>query len=186
MAIMRIKQEICSLRFFLMGIMLVMTAVFVTRLFPAKFYKYEVVSNFDNCKTSYRGVSTGLWTENLQETDYDCGENALSFFLNAINIPTTPKQVRNLCKKEGVLSLYDLQNIVEKYGLKTQAIKVKPKSFKEKPTQAIIHLKQNHYVVLVKWNKKEVVLFDPAYGQVYVDWNVFLDEFSGNILYIYE
>jgi ABC-type bacteriocin/lantibiotic exporter with double-glycine peptidase domain len=120
--------------------------------------------------THYGGVKTGTWTEFIQTDKETCGHATAAFFLTAVGLPTTENSIIRRTGTASMLSLADLDDILVTRGLKTQLLKVSPAYLKKNPQSAILHFTESHFVVFLRGARGEALLFDPAYGQVYVSW----------------
>jgi hypothetical protein len=136
--------------------------------------------------THYGGVKTGAWAEFIQTEKETCGHATAAFFLTAVGFPTTEDSIIRRTGTVSMLSLADLDDILVSRGLKTQLLKVSPAYFKKNPQSAILHLSENHFVVFLREEQGEALLFDPAYGQVYIPWKNLTKIFSGYMLYAYK
>lgn len=72
----------------------------------------------------------------------------------------------------------------DRYGFEAKALKVPAKSIGAVKGQAILHMTQQHYVVLLRVSSKGVLVFDPAMGPVYYPFNDFAALYSGNLLQV--
>jgi ABC-type bacteriocin/lantibiotic exporter with double-glycine peptidase domain len=84
-----------------------------------------------------------------------------------------------------MLSLADMERVFALRGFRTQALSVEPGYFKRRPVACILHFSSGHFVVFLKEENGEPVIFDPAYGQVFVPWKPLLQQLSGYMLYVY-
>jgi hypothetical protein len=137
-------------------------------------------------RTPYGGVKTGAWTEFIQSGEETCGHAAAAFFLSAAGFPTTENSIIKKTGTDSMLSLADLDDIFAARGLKTQLLKVSPAYFRKNPQSSILHFAESHFVVFLREERGEALLFDPAYGQVYVSWKTLARIFSGYMLYAYK
>jgi ABC-type bacteriocin/lantibiotic exporter with double-glycine peptidase domain len=136
--------------------------------------------------TSYGGVVSGQWGGVVQTGQETCGHAALAFFLSGIGFPATEGSIIRETGTSSMLSLADMDRVFTSRGLKTQLLNVDPGYFKKRPTAAILHFSSQHFVVFLQEEKGEPVIFDPAYGQVFVPWKTLLRRFSGYMLYVYQ
>lgn len=99
----------------------------------------------------------------------DCGPACLRMVAKHFGIKSTIQELRELTQigKDGV-NLLGISEAAEKIGLVTRPVKINiqdlEKSISELP--AIIHWKQEHFVVLYKIKKGNFYLADPAIGLV--------------------
>jgi hypothetical protein len=136
-------------------------------------------------RTPYSGIKTGAWTEYIQTGNETCGHAALAFFLTAAGLPATENSIIRRTGTTSMLSLADMDEVMVSAGLKTQLLKVSPSYFRKHPQTAILHLSESHFVVFLREEHGEALLFDPSYGQVYVPWKILSRIFSGYMLYAY-
>ncbi|MDR1031363.1 MAG: hypothetical protein LBL76_10895 [Treponema sp.] len=136
--------------------------------------------------TSYGGVASGEWGGFVQSGKETCGHSATAFLLTGIGFPETEANIINETGTASMLSLADMDRVFTNRGLKTQLLNVDPVYFKKRPTAAILHLSSQHFVVFTHVENGEPVLFDPAYGQVFVPWKTLLHLFSGYMIYVYQ
>jgi hypothetical protein len=135
--------------------------------------------------THYGGVKIGELSEYIQTGKETCGQAALAFFLTSIGFPETEASIIDETGTGSMLSLADMDRAFTGRGLKTQLLKVEPGYFRKHPETAILHFSENHFVVFLREENGEPMIFDPAYGKVYVPWKVLFRLFSGYMLYIY-
>jgi ABC-type bacteriocin/lantibiotic exporter with double-glycine peptidase domain len=166
-----------SLLFFL--IFLIVYKLTVWHLFSGP----ELITG--DCVTHYGGIKTGELSEFIQTKEETCGYAALAFFLTNIGIPETESSLIRQIGTDSMLSLADLEKVFIDNGFKTQALKVEPSYFRKHTETAILHFSEKHFVVFLWEENGEPMIFDPAYGQVYVSWNIFYRLFSGYMLYVY-
>lgn len=138
-----------------------------------------------DCATPYGGVASGQWGDFVQSGDETCGHAALAFFLSGIGIPKTEASIVEETGMSSMLSLADMERVFTGLGLRTQALDLDPGYFKRRPVPAILHFSSQHFVVFLQEENGEPVIFDPAYGQVFVPWKTLLRLLSGYMLYVY-
>ena len=136
--------------------------------------------------TPYGGVASGQWAGFLQSGEETCGHAALAFFLTGIGFPTTEASIIEETGTASMLSLADMEQVFISRGLRTQALGVERGYFKKRPVAAILHFSSQHFVVFLKEENGEPVIFDPACGQVFVPWKSLLQQLSGYMLYVYQ
>jgi hypothetical protein len=161
-------------------------------LFFLLFYKFiagYLFSGQNNLEkdviTPYGGIGTGELAEFTQTGQETCGHAVLAFFLTSIGNPRTEAAIVKLFGSGSMLSLYDLETVFISYGFKTQLLKLDPEYFRSHPQPAILHFSARHFVVFLGEEGGEPVIFDPAYGKVYLPWAVLSRLFSGYMLYVY-
>jgi ABC-type bacteriocin/lantibiotic exporter with double-glycine peptidase domain len=137
------------------------------------------------CAVSYGGVVSGQWGGFVQSGEETCGHAALAFFLSGVGFPVTEASIIAETGTASMLSLADMDRVFTSRGFKTQLLKVDPGYFKKHPAAAILHFSSRHFVVFMKEENGEPVIFDPSYGQVFVPWKALLRLFSGYMLYAF-
>ncbi len=96
----------------------------------------------------------------------DCGPTCLRMIAKHYGLRLNIQRLRDASgfSREGV-SLLGIAEAAESVGFRTIAVKVTiDKLIKDAPSPCIIHWQQNHFVVLVEAQKKNVLLADPAKG----------------------
>jgi ABC-type bacteriocin/lantibiotic exporter with double-glycine peptidase domain len=136
--------------------------------------------------TSYGGVASGQWGGFIQNGQETCGHAVLAFFLSGLGFQATEASIIEETGTSSMLSLADMDRVFTSRGLKTQLLNVDPGYFKKRPAAAILHFSSRHFIVFMQEENKEPVIFDPAYGQVFVPWKTLLRLFSGYMLYVYQ
>jgi ABC-type bacteriocin/lantibiotic exporter with double-glycine peptidase domain len=167
--------------------LLVCGIVFVTAYKLAAWHLYSGRPHFAaDYAASYGGVVSGQWGGFVQSEQETCGHAALAFFLTNIGIAETEASIINETGTASMLSLADMDRVFTGRGLKTQVLNVDPEYFKKQPVPAILHFSSRHFVVFLREEAGEAVIFDPAYGQVFVPWETLLRLFSGYMIYVYQ
>jgi hypothetical protein len=138
------------------------------------------------CATAYGGIASGEWGEFIQTGEETCGQATLAFFLSGIGFPETEASIISETESTSMLSLADMDRVFTDRGLNTQLLNVGGEYFREHPTSSILHFSSRHFVVYMREENGEPVLFDPAYGKVFVSWKKLLRQFSGYMLYVYK
>jgi ABC-type bacteriocin/lantibiotic exporter with double-glycine peptidase domain len=138
------------------------------------------------CATPYGGIASGGWGDFIQTGEETCGHVALAFFLSGIGFPATEASIIDETGTVSMLSLADMEQVFAGRGLKTQAVQVDPGYFKQHPASGILHFTNRHFVVFLREENGEPEIFDPAWGQVFVPWEILLRRFSGYMLYVYQ
>ncbi|MDR2211810.1 MAG: hypothetical protein LBO65_10175 [Spirochaetaceae bacterium] len=138
------------------------------------------------CATAYGGIATGEFGGFVQTGEETCGHAAVAFFLSGAGFPETEASLIDETGTVSMLSLADMERVFTSRGLQTQMLKIDPAYFRKNPTPAILHFSSQHFVVFLNEENGEPVIFDPAYGQVFVPWKILLRIFSGYMLYVYK
>lgn len=139
----------------------------------------------DTYTTHYGGIRTGGLSEFIQTGKETCGQAAAAFFLTKAGIPATESALIQHLGTDSMISLADIEQVFLDNGFKTQTLNVAPQYFKRRPATALLHFKEGHFAVFIRSENGTPMLFDPAYGQVYVSWNILTALFSGYMLYVY-
>jgi ATP-binding cassette subfamily B protein len=104
-----------------------------------------------------------------QYDSMDCGPACLRMVAKHFGIKSTIQELRELTQigKDGV-NLLGISEAAEKIGLVTRPVKIDIQDLEISVSElpAIIHWKQEHFVVLYKINKGNFYLADPAIGLV--------------------
>jgi ABC-type bacteriocin/lantibiotic exporter with double-glycine peptidase domain len=160
--------------------------IFVTAYRLATWYSFTGQSHIAmECATSYGGIASGEWGDFVQTEKETCGHAAMAFFLSNVGFPTSEGTIIQETGTSTMLSLADMDQLFTSRGLKTQLLQVDPAYFRRNPTTAILHFSSQHFVVFLQEENGEPVIFDPAYGQVFIPWKILLRLFSGYMIYVY-
>ena len=125
-----------------------------------------------------------------QPDEMNCGVACLSMICAYYGVDRISLAViRDFAKtdKEGN-SMYSLKIAAEKLHLKSDAYKADKQDLisKEVSFPAIVHTVVDglyqHYMVVFEANKKNVILGDPAVGQITMKWDNFLEIWTGEIM----
>ncbi|MDY5273950.1 MAG: cysteine peptidase family C39 domain-containing protein [Arcanobacterium sp.] len=105
-----------------------------------------------------------------QQSEKDCLLACFAMVLSVYGINRDPYSVNpnpHAFESDGLRASH-LRDLCEAYGLKLNAYRVSPSNLLEYAGKTdatlILHLVNNHYVVLAKANKRLLVINDPAYG----------------------
>ena len=79
-------------------------------------------------------------------------------------------------------TLPNLVAIADKMGLSSRPLRVELDCLKETETPAILHWNMNHFVVLIKATKTQVIIHDPARGEVKLSYEEVSNHFTGIVL----
>ncbi|MCB0750531.1 MAG: peptidase domain-containing ABC transporter [Ignavibacteriae bacterium] len=98
----------------------------------------------------------------------DCGAACIRMIAKYYGKEISLTSIKNRCSLEQKgLSLLSLSSAAESFGLKTLGIKIDLDIFINRVClPAIVHWKEDHYVVVYKINKKNVLVADPAFGLI--------------------
>ncbi|RAW90784.1 peptidase domain-containing ABC transporter [Photorhabdus laumondii] len=80
------------------------------------------------------------------------------------------------------MTLRNLVNAFEQVGMTSRASRVEIEDLHTITRPVILHWSFNHYVVLIKVNRKGAVIHDPAIGQRFISLRELSDKFTGVIL----
>jgi ABC-type bacteriocin/lantibiotic exporter with double-glycine peptidase domain len=136
--------------------------------------------------THYGGIQTGELHEFIQTRKESCGQAAAAFFLTTIGIPESEASLIEQLGTAGMVSLADIEQVFRGKGFNTQSVKVAPEYFRNRPVPGILHFTEAHFVVFIREEQGNPMLFDPAYGLVYVSWDIVNTLFSGYMVYVYK
>jgi len=119
-----------------------------------------------------------------QTTNTDCGVASVLTVLNFLSLPGDPVHaVETMDLDRAGTSLETLRLYFEEhYGLDATALAVPAGRVDEIKGQVILHMRQMHYVVLLKASKTGVLVFDPSLGPVHYPPDDFAALYSGNLL----
>jgi ATP-binding cassette subfamily B protein len=115
----------------------------------------------------------------------DCAPTCLHIIAKYYGKNYSIEELKDKCavSKQGV-SLQDIIDGAEKIGFNTLSIQLTPDKINEIPLPAILHWRQEHYVVLYKITKsKNGLLFyisDPSFGKVSLAEDIFHKQWVGN------
>lgn len=119
-----------------------------------------------------------------QTTNTDCGVASVLSVLNFLSLPSDPVHaVETMDPDRNGTSLESLRLYFEQhYGLDATALSVPADRVDEIKGQVILHMRQMHYVVLLKTSKTGVLVFDPSLGPVHYPRADFAGLYSGYLL----
>jgi|GEM_PF-6096889 len=119
-----------------------------------------------------------------QTTRTDCGVASALTVLNFMSRPIDPVHaVETMDADRTGTSLETLRLYFEQhYGLNATAFAADPDQIGKFKGQIILHMRQMHYVVLLRATKAGVLVFDPALGPVYYPSADFAALYSGHLL----
>ncbi|MDQ0109044.1 ATP-binding cassette subfamily B protein [Chitinophaga terrae (ex Kim and Jung 2007)] len=105
----------------------------------------------------------------------DCGPTCLRMVAKAYGKHYNTDTLRQMTgfSKAGV-SLLGISDTAEKLGFRSRGVKLSYEKLMKAPLPAILHWKQNHFVVLTKSSKKGVKIADPAIGIINYPYTDFL------------
>lgn len=118
----------------------------------------------------------------IQYNAKDCGPTCLRIISKYYGEAMSLSFLRKQCQvyREGV-SLSSLNDAAQKIGFKTSIRKISWEALKNQVKQpCIIHLRQNHYVVLYKITSKYIFISDPAIGLLKYKEEKFLNMWLDN------
>jgi ATP-binding cassette subfamily B protein len=123
------------------------------------------------------------FTHYQQHDAMDCGPTCLRMVAKYYERVFSIQKLREATQigKEGV-SLLGISEAAESIGFKTLAVKVPFKQLeKEAPLPCIVHLKQNHFVVVYQIKKNQVYVADPAIGLIKYSYTEFESQWATTI-----
>lgn len=114
----------------------------------------------------------------------DCGVASALTVLNLTGRKADPVQAVDLMDPDrNGTSLESLRGyFADIHGLNAKSLSVPAARLKEVKGRAILHMKQQHYVVLLKVQKAGVLVFDPSVGPVFYPSADFASLYSGYLL----
>jgi ATP-binding cassette subfamily B protein len=117
----------------------------------------------------------------------DCAAACLAMVASANGIKLSMEQVKSLFDFTRIgVAIQDILDTAPKMGLNAVALKLTLKQLQEVPLPAILYWKQEHFIIIekivVKKNKTQYHIADPAYGRVVIDEENFEREWKGNEL----
>lgn len=120
----------------------------------------------------------------LQERPQQCGPVALQIICQYYGKDVELSELESLTKmtEEGT-SLLSVSDAAEKLGFRTLAASVPyEKLRKEAPLPAILHWRNNHFLVLYKINKDSAWISDPASGLVSYETSEFIFNWRQSVI----
>ncbi|MDU9003323.1 cysteine peptidase family C39 domain-containing protein [Sedimentitalea todarodis] len=120
----------------------------------------------------------------LQTGRTDCGVASALTLLNLFRRPANAVQaVEDMDSDRTGTSLEALRlYFQDRHGFVAKALKVPATSLRKIKGKAILHMRQQHYVVLLRASAEGVLVFDPAMGPVYYPTADFASLYSGSLL----
>jgi ATP-binding cassette subfamily B protein RaxB len=118
----------------------------------------------------------------IAECGLSCIAMISSYFGYQIDIQTLRSRFATSLRG---MNFVDIQNVSEKMGLATRAVRVKPSSLQHLQCPAILHWNKNHFVVLKKVGRKNIVIHDPEMGVVTIPNEEIGDFFHGVAMEFY-
>lgn len=116
----------------------------------------------------------------LQNEAAECALACLTMVAAAHGLHTdlpTLRQRFSLSLKGATMA--DLATMARSLKLQTRAVRAEPEQLDQLPLPAILHWDFNHFVVLVKTRRDEVLIHDPARGARWLKWAKLSRHFTG-------
>jgi ATP-binding cassette subfamily B protein RaxB len=116
----------------------------------------------------------------LQNEAAECGLACLAMVAASHGLHTdlaTLRQRFSLSLKGATMA--DLTVMARLLKLQARAVRAEPEQLDQLPLPAILHWDFNHFVVLVKLRRDEVLIHDPARGARWVKWAALSKHFTG-------
>jgi len=113
----------------------------------------------------------------------DCGATCLRMVARYFGRYYSLEYLRELTHmgRQGV-SLLGISDAAEKIGLQSLAVKTTfDRLARDIPLPCIAHWKQNHFVVVIRANRRYVWIADPSHGKVRLSREEFIDNWSSDI-----
>ncbi|MEB0280867.1 MULTISPECIES: peptidase domain-containing ABC transporter [unclassified Mucilaginibacter] len=104
----------------------------------------------------------------------DCGPACLRMICTHYDRQIPQHELTKMCEinREGT-SLLGIANAAEEIGFSTAAMKLQLCELKDIPLPAILHWRQNHFVLLYKISKERYYIADPAVGKLAIPSSAF-------------
>ncbi len=116
----------------------------------------------------------------LQNEAAECALACLAMVASAHGLRTdlaTLRQRFSLSLKGATMA--DLAAMARSLDLQARAVRADPEQLDQLPLPAILHWDFNHFVVLVKIKRNEVLIHDPARGARWIKWALLSKHFTG-------
>jgi ATP-binding cassette subfamily B protein RaxB len=116
----------------------------------------------------------------LQNEAAECGLACLAMVAASHGLHTdlaTLRQRFSLSLKGATMA--DMATMARSLKLQARAVRAEPEQLDQLPLPAILHWDFNHFVVLVKLRRDEVLIHDPARGARWVKWAALSKHFTG-------
>lgn len=122
----------------------------------------------------------------IQQTEHsDCGMACATMLLNYCGVPEKLNSVSTFYGvPKGGNNLFEIKKILSDYGIETKAIKISSDSITPNMLPAIAFWDSNHFVVIEKINKKNIVIIDPELGKQKLTFDDFSFHFRDILLII--
>ncbi len=118
----------------------------------------------------------------LQKGKNDCGAASLKMIFNYFKINVDLSEISKKTLTKNGTNMLKIKKLAEEKGLKVSAYKMNIKDLKKVRSFAILHLKNDHFVVLDINVNKNIIILDPAIGKLSFETENFEKNWSGNIL----
>lgn len=121
----------------------------------------------------------------LQTGPADCGAACLAMVLAAHGkvVPLAELQKHMRIPRTKGIDAWKLLKCAAAYGLTGEGVAGSPRAMRRLTLPAILHWRENHFVVLVRWKTSGAAeIIDPVSGRVTVGVRKFSQEFSGTAL----
>ncbi|MGG4398042.1 peptidase domain-containing ABC transporter [Paenibacillus thiaminolyticus] len=118
----------------------------------------------------------------IQQTE--CGYCCIAMLSGYYRLHVSMKQLREIGNtgRDG-LSLYDIMDVLEKLNFEPKAYEIEAKDIENFGVPCIAFWEQKHYVVIEKFDKKGVWIFDPArIDKIRISYEEFNEKFSNYII----
>lgn len=135
-----------------------------------------------------------------QVSEFSCGFSVLSTLLEkfyGIEVSQDfliDSYSKNILEEKRGISFLDMKKIAQQYNFVVKGYKVNFQALEEvmevSKVPVIVHLLMNgdirsgHYVLLINKKENSFLVFDPAFGEFYINGNNLSRKMSGNILVI--
>ncbi len=118
-----------------------------------------------------------------QQSGSDCGAACLVMIARYWGKRFSVNRVRDMCNidRNGA-SLKGLSTTAESLGFTTRPVKATLEGLATQELPAIVHWRGKHYIVVYKISKKQVIVADPAIGQLTLTHEEFIASWTGYTL----
>ncbi len=116
-----------------------------------------------------------------QSDSKDCGPTCLKIIAKHFGKTINIQELRTLSEttREGS-NLLTLSEAAEKIGFRSLGVKLNLNKLEEAPLPCVLHWNKNHYVVLYKKKKTNIIISDPAKGLLKYSTEEFIKFWIGN------
>lgn len=119
----------------------------------------------------------------LQMTAVECGAACLAMVLSAFGRASSVRECRDVCGggRDGVTA-GEIARAARSFGLEAHGYARADVDFAELSLPAVLHWRDNHFVVLERWSPRGAVVVDPARGRRRLSHEEFEESVGGVVL----